>query len=204
MLIRNNAICITERRRSMRYVIGQWTSVIGMLLTVLSFQMKTRKQIIIFQTLGSTFFLASYFLLGSWTGVYMNIVYLSRNIVFYCSKEKAWAQKKSWLYIFLGASALAGLLGYQSIIDVLPICGAVFATTAMYMQNENKLRLLNLAASPCWLIYNINLSSSGGVICEVFNIVSIIVGLIRYRECSLFRQGNERIAVKDAKENIAG
>ena len=187
----------------MSYVIGQCTSVIGMILTVLSFQMKTRKQIITFQTIGSTFFLVSYFLLGSWTGVYMNVVYLSRNIVFYYSKEKAWAQKKLWLYVFLGASILAGLLGYREMIDILPIFGAIFATTAMYMQNENTLRLLNLAASPCWLIYNINLSSSGGIICEIFNIVSIIVGLIRYRKYGLI-EIRKQLPIAGTEEKAAG
>lgn len=166
----------------MEYTIGQCASVIGMVLTVASFQMKTRKQIITFQTMGSTFFLISYFLLGSWTGVYMNIVYLARNVVFYFRKDRKWAKSKVWLYIFLVGSILAGALGYRTAMDVLPIFGAVFATTAMYMQRENMLRLLNLAASPCWLIYNISLPSSGGIICEAFNIVSIIIGLVRYRK----------------------
>lgn len=166
----------------MKCIVGQCASVIGMVLTVASFQMKTRKQIIILQTIGSTFFLVSYFLLGSWTGVYMNVVYLARNVVFYFRKDREWAKKKVWLYIFLAGSVMAGILGYGTMIDLLPIFGAVFATTAMYMQRENMLRLLNLAASPCWLIYNIHLPSSGGIICETFNIVSIIVGLIRYRK----------------------
>lgn len=163
-------------------IIGQIASIIGMILTIASFQMKTRKQIIVFQTIGSSFFLISYFMLGSWTGVYMNIVYLSRNVVFYYRKEKKWAKSKWWLVVFLVGSVVAGTLGYRSAIDLLPIFGAVFATVAMYMSRENTLRMLNLFASPCWLIYNINLPSTGGIICEAFNIVSVIVGLIRYRK----------------------
>jgi len=40
--------------------IGQIFSIIGMALTVLSFQMKTKKQILVMQTAGSAFFLGSY------------------------------------------------------------------------------------------------------------------------------------------------
>ncbi len=40
----------------MKEIVGQVTSIIGMILTIASFQMKTRKRIIIFQTAGSSFF----------------------------------------------------------------------------------------------------------------------------------------------------
>lgn len=180
----------------MKYMIGQCASVIGMILTVASFQMKTRKRIIIFQTIGSAFFLISYFLLGSWTGVYMNIVYLARDVVFYFREDKKWAKGKGWLYVFLAGSIAAGTLGYKTPIDLLPLVGACFATLAMYMQKENMLRLLNLMASPCWLIYNISLPSSGGIICEAFNIVSVLVGLIRYRKDGLLSESSPKSSPK--------
>ena len=169
-------------------MLGQITSIIGMILTIASFQMKTRKQIIVLQTAGSTFFLLSYFLLGSWTAVYLNIIYLVRNFVFYFSKEHKWAKHKIWLAIFLGAVVVAGFVGFHSWLDILPIFGAVFATVAMYMQSENMLRLLNILASPCWLIYNLSVPSTGGVVCEVFNMISIIVGLIRYKKDGVFKR----------------
>lgn len=172
----------------MQELFGQITSVVGMILTIASFQMRTRRSIIIFQTMGSSFFLVSYFLLGSWTGVYMNIVYLTRNFVFYYRNEKQWAKSKCWLGIFLVASVVAGALGYRRAIDILPIFGAVFATLAMYMPRENMLRAFNLLASPCWLVYNIQLPSTGGILCETFNMVSIAVGLFRYRKDGIFRK----------------
>ena len=43
-------------------IIGQIFSIIGMALTVVSFQMKTKKQILMMQTAGSAFFMASYIL----------------------------------------------------------------------------------------------------------------------------------------------
>ncbi len=163
-------------------MLGQIASIIGMALTILSFQMKTRKQIILLQTAGSAFFLFSYLLLESWSAVYLNIVFLIRNIVFYFSKDKKWAEHKAWLMVLLCAVVAAGSIGFRSWLDLLPIVGSVFGTVAMYMKNENMLRLLKLGDSPCWLIYNCTVPSTGGIICEVFNIVSIIVSLIRYKK----------------------
>ena len=163
-------------------MLGQIFSILGMILTIVSFQMKTRKQILLMQTAGSGLFLLSYIFLESWAAVYLNIVFLVRNIVFYFSKDKKWAQHKIWLAVLLVAVVAAGSVGFRSWVDILPIIGSVFGTVAMYMTSENMLRLLKLGDSPCWLIYNCTVPSWGGVICEVFNITSIAVGLIRYKK----------------------
>ena len=162
-------------------VIGQIFSIIGMALTVISFQMKTKKQILAVQTIGSSFFLASYLLLGSWAAACLNVVFLFRNIIFYF-KNQRWASHKIWLYILLGLVIAAGPLGFKTYWDIIPIVGAIFGTVAASMKNENMFRLLKLGDSPCWLIYNASIPSIGGIICEIINIVSILVGLIRYRK----------------------
>lgn len=171
-------------------IIGQITSIIGMILTIISFQMKTRNQIILLQTAGSAFYLVSFLFLGKWAPVCLNVVFLFRNFLCYFRKDKAWAQSIVWLYVLLAAVIAAGTLGFHSWWDLFPIIGSVFGTIAMYMKNENMLRLLKLGDSPCWLIYNFTVPSVGGVIGEVFNITSIIVGLIRYKK--------DGLAVKEA------
>lgn len=85
------------------HIIGQIASIIGMILTIISFQMKTRKQIILLQTAGSAFYLVSFFLLGKWAPVCLNVVFLFRNFLCYFRKDKAWAQSVVWLYVLLAA-----------------------------------------------------------------------------------------------------
>lgn len=162
-------------------MLGQIISILAMAVTIISFQMKTKKQILIMQTAGSTLFLISFILLESWAASCLNGVFLLRNIVFYFSVDKKWAQHKVWLYIILAAVIAAGAIGYRSWPDLIPIVGSVFGTIAAYVKHENLFRLFKLGDSPCWLIYNATVPSVGGVICEVFNIISIIVGLVRYR-----------------------
>ena len=162
-------------------IIGQLFSIIGMALTVVSFQMKTKKQILMVQTLGSAFFLASYLSFGSFAAVCLNVVFMVRNIVFYFN-DKKWASHKIWLYFILVLVIAAGSLGFKNYLDIFPIVGSIFGTVAAYMKRENMFRLLKLGDSPCWLAYNISIPSVGGIICEVINIISILVGLIRYKK----------------------
>lgn len=163
-------------------IIGQIFSVLGMILTVISFQFKTKKQILLIQTIGSGFFLISYILFGSWSGVYLNVVFVIRNVIFSFGVDKKWAQSRVWFIVILIAVVISGALGYNSYWDILPIAGSIFGTIAAYVKNENTFRLLKLGDSPCWLIYNCSVHSIGGIICEIFNILSIILGLIRYRK----------------------
>ena len=173
--------------------IGQILSIIGMAVTVLSFQMKTKKQILIMQTAGSAFFLASYVLFGGWAAVFLNVVFVIRNTIFYF-KDKKWASHGIWLYFILTLVCVAGVLGFKTYWDIIPMVGAIFGTVAAYIKNENMFRLLKLGDSPCWLIYNISIPSIGGIICEIINIVSIFVGLIRYRK--------DGFGVKNREDNL--
>ena len=166
----------------MEEIIGQILSILGMALTVVSFQFKTKKQILAIQAIGSSFFLASYLLLGSWAAVCLNVVFILRSVVFCFKNEKKWASHKIWLYILLALVIIAGALGFKTYLDILPIVGGIFGTVASSLKSENMFRVIKLGDSPCWLIYNAILPSIGGIICETINIVSILVGLIRYRK----------------------
>ena len=176
--------------------LGQIISIAGMILTVFSFQLKTRKKILLFQSLGSSLWLISYLLLGTWAGVYINGIFLIRNVIFYFRKDKKWAQSILWLPIMVVASIGAGALGYQTPWDLLPVVGAVIGTFSMYMSNENMLRVLKLGESPCWLIYNSSIPNIGGIICEVCSLTSLVVGLIRYRKMGFSNKNQEESAKK--------
>ena len=54
------------------------------------------------------------------------------------------------------------------------------AMTFAFAGNNSKIiRLSGFISSPCWLTYNIFNNAIGGIICEVFILVSIISALIR-------------------------
>ena len=166
---------------------AQIFSMLGMILTVASFQFKNHRHILLFQFLGSTFFLISYWMLGVMTPVLLNVVYLVRDFVFYFRKEKKWAQNNLWLAVFCVSSVVMGLISYQEPADIVPIVGSLLSHTALYMTHENLLRVFSLGAAPCWLFYNYRSRSSGGVICEAFNLCSLAVSLWRYRKQGILR-----------------
>ncbi|MGN1096169.1 MAG: YgjV family protein, partial [Eubacteriales bacterium] len=68
-------------------------------------------------------------------------------------------------------------------LAILPFIGAVGSTFVMWTRDGKKIRISQLfLLSPLWLIYDAINGSVGGVLCEIFNITSVIISFIRFRK----------------------
>ena len=177
------------------YYVGQAVGIIGLIIMVLSFQQKTQRNIVLYQLASSMLFTVHYFMLGAYVGSLLNFIGIFRAFVF-ANKNKSWAQKKFWLYLFLTAFVTVGILtldGYINIFEwnasfssistyiaMLPIIGMSFTTVAFWITYAPTVRKLSFPNSPCWLIYNFYNHSWAGVATEIIVMTSIIVAMIRY------------------------
>ncbi len=162
-------------------LLGQIFSILGMIITVLSFQCKERRQILVLQIIGNVLFLCSYLCLSAWSAVAMNVIYLIRNTVYIYKARCKWLDGIWTMLFFCVLCTAAGILTWSDPKDILPLLGALFGCVALYMNNETSLLAIKLGDSLCWLIYNTLSLVSGGIICEVCNLFSIAIGIIRRR-----------------------
>lgn len=65
------------------------------------------------------------------------------------------------------------------IIEILPVIAMIVATIAIKIGVSKMVRRLGLISSPLWLTYNCFSGSIGAILSEIFNLISIIVGIIR-------------------------
>ena len=158
--------------------IGQLVGVIALALAVISFQQKTRKYILTFQLLANIAFVLHFSLIGAYTGALLNAVAMLRSIVF-VNKEKRWADKRQWLYVFCVLSIFAGVVTWEAWYSVLPIAGMICSSVAFWVKKPKNVRLISFPSSPLWLIYNLLGKSYAGVLTEIINMTSIIIAIIR-------------------------
>lgn len=172
--------------------IGMFLSLCGMAITVFSYQIKNKVPLLIFQTVGSTLFMISYAFSGGGIGVVLNILMLTRNFIFLFYKPRT----KKQLYMVCGvlfASYITAYIVYSAVANeglvnniwnVFPIIAALFGTVAFSNTNVNMLRVWKYGDSVCWLTYNIHigLGALGGILCEVFTLASLTIGIFRFRE----------------------
>ena len=130
------------------------------------------------QTLGSLLFLIHYFMLGEMTGAVMNILGVTRGIIFLQGEKlrKPWMLSVLWI-LTIGTVVFT----WEGFKCLLPLVAMLASTTAMHLNNGKTIRLAQLfVTSPGWLIYNIIVGSLGGTLCEAFIMTSTIISFIRY------------------------
>ena len=158
--------------------------IFGFTATIISFQCKSRKRLLLLQLLSTTCWTLHFALLGAWSGSLLNVVGMARCIVFSSRGEDnrmgRLADWVGWVPVFIVLSAAATALTWTGWICILPFIGMILTTFALRARTSGTIRLLNLPNDPLWLIYNAMSGSISGVITEVCIICSILIGMLRH------------------------
>ncbi|MEE0835244.1 MAG: YgjV family protein [Clostridia bacterium] len=159
-------------------ITAQIISIASMVIMVFSFQMKRNRYLFAMQIAASVGFAVSYFMLGSPIGAMFNIGGMLRCIAFSIPKLK---NKYGVLFILELYFIVVTFFTYGGLISLFLLAAQLISTYFMWMDNGKLIRVsLVCYVSPVWLINNIIVGSIGGVLCETFNIISILVSFARY------------------------
>ena len=161
-------------------IFAQALGIVGMVINILSMQCKKTRGVIAMILVGSSFFGASYFLLGSYAGALMNVFSVFRSVYLLIDKHKARTYQMIVLMTVLIACGADGLYS-DGWIALLPLFAQVATTLGMWFRNGAKLRILQITiASPLWLINNALVFAIGGFLCELFVIGSTLISIRRF------------------------
>ena len=158
-------------------IIAQTIGYLGALFLIFLFQIKNERKFFAFQCMGSGLFLINYLMISAFTGVLISIMSVTRSALapFITGKKR---------YVLIPLTLIipivAGFFIYQGIETVLMIVAYCTFTLAMFTKNSKLIRITQLfVASPLQLTHNIVVNSQGGILCEGFNIISIIISFFR-------------------------
>lgn len=169
-------------------IIAQAISIVAMVAMILSFQIKKQRTLIIVNSIGAALFCASYFMLGAIMGGLLNAINVIKGIIY--SNKKLFKSEHPAYVIAFGVLAVVSyvltftvfakpLTAKNVIIELLPVVGVVLQTISFAKKDARSVRFLNLAISPCWLVYNSVCHSIGGIISEIFCLSSTVIGIVR-------------------------
>ncbi len=160
-------------------IITQFFGIMGFILSILTYQQNTHKRIVILQVFSAMSFALHFYMLGAFTGAILNVIAFIRSIVYYF-KDKKWASSNLWIVFFAAISTIAGIVTWQDIFSILPILAMIFTGIAFGLRDPKLTRRFALPSSPLWMIYNIYSFSLGGILTETFNIISVLIGMLRF------------------------
>lgn len=165
-------------------IAGQVISVIAMALIILSFQCKKRSLYYIMQISGNVFFAVSFLLLGNVAGCLMNAIGMVRGLILLGLGEK----RRVWILwlinlLFVGGTVFAGTVGGDGWACVISLVPQLAGTFSMWYGSDAAIRWIQLSViSPFWLLNNTLVTLSiGGIICELFCMVSAVIYLVRVK-----------------------
>ena len=165
-------------------IVAQAFGIIGLLITALSFQEKNNKRFFVEQGIAGLMFFMNFVLIGAVAAALFNLTNLVRGTMF--SKVKGKVQHLviiEALYTACFVFSLTQIWGnpFQIFLSALPFVTLLLMTVLMWLGNGKYIRYAQfLLSSPAWLIHNFFNFSLGGILCEIFTMVSVIVSFIRY------------------------
>ena len=162
----------------MYQIIAQGFGILASILIIFSFQMKDNRWLFVLHGLGGLLFAVNYFMLGAYTGAILNILSFLRGCCLYVGGKMS----KPWsCMVFCIAFVCVGYFTYDGILSALTVVSMIAVTIAMWARSGKAIRLTNFfVSSPSWLAYNIHNNTIGGVVTEVFSIISVIVSFVRF------------------------
>lgn len=146
----------------------------------ITYQQRTRQRILCGHTL-TTFLLAVHYLfLGAYSGTALCFLAVVRGLFFSLRGQKKQPQSPVWLAVFLAAACMTGITTWKGPISLLPFAGTILTTLSQWMERPVQMRLFQGCSTPLWLIYDILVGSIGGMLSELFTLVSVSAAIVRY------------------------
>lgn len=168
---------------------AQAVGIVAMFFFIFSYQQKNAKSIITWQMIGTLLFTINFFLLGEYLGAILNFIGFVRAVLF-LQKKKLHTDSIGWLIGFtlayLGAYALTfTVFGTEPtlpnfLLQCCPVLGMFFQHLGLRNEDTKKIRAFCLVGSVAWLIFNCVVFALGALLCEAFNIISILIAFARF------------------------
>lgn len=147
----------------------------------ISYFVKNKDNILLFQFISYIIFSFHYLLLGAFTGAAMEIGCAGSSIL---SFEKV-KNKKLYTIIFIILYLIIGIFTYDAIYSIIPIISNIIMVYALFYGDEFKVRLAGVINSIGWMLYSFFVHSYSTFICNIILLIYIIL-------CMFIRRKNEK------------
>ncbi len=165
-------------------IIAQIFGIFGLIFSALSYQEKNNKRFFIKQGLAGLMFFLNFALIGAISAALFNLTNLVRGAVFSNKEKKLWkliTVVSLYTFCFAFALYIIGNNPFQIFLSALTYSTLELMTVLMWRGNGKHIRYGQFfVSSPSWIIHNIFNFSLGGILCEVFMMLSVVISFIRY------------------------
>lgn len=169
----------------MHPLIPQAVGLLAVVLFVSSYQLKSRKSIIICNVVSRFLYILQYLLLGAISGAVLDILGTISSVIAE-KKDSALVRRYSkTIFILMSALMIASGVSISVInknpLDLFALVGILLQSGAFWLTKEATIRKVSLLGSPFWLTYNLSSKAYGSAVGDALTMISIIVAMIKYK-----------------------
>ena len=167
------------------YVLSQVFVMINAALLMTTYQLKTRKSILIVSFIALIANGVAYALLSAWSGLAMVFVAMMRNIIFMIDEKKNGKSEKITkrdiiiLTILYVISIISAIYTYEGILSMMSVLATMLYTFSVWQKKIKIYKILGIIIEMIWVIYNMYIFSIFGIIVKIFLLISAVIGVIR-------------------------
>ncbi|MBE6138695.1 MAG: YgjV family protein [Firmicutes bacterium] len=159
------------------FYIAQLFGLVGLIITVISFQQNNKKKLLNYQIFSGLFLAVHYFILNAITGVFMNLIGIMRNIIFIKYGKKV---PLKYSYIIIAGIVALSFVFYDGFLSLLPGAACLVYTFGASQNNLTITRFSGLISSSLFLIYNIKVLAIVAVISTIIELISVSLAIYRF------------------------
>ncbi len=170
------------------YIMSQVFTILMYALLGITYQVKSRRKILILSIFSNAFQGIAYLLLNAKSGFIMCILAILRDIFMMVISDKIKDEKTSKraylsvIIIFYFAMIISAIFTYEGMLSMLSILATAIYTYSIWQKNEKVYKALGTPVGICWIAYNIFVKSIFGVVFESIILICSIVGYVRSRK----------------------
>jgi len=172
-------------RDTVLYLLSQLAGLLGVLSSVVIYQQKKRKYVLLWKLISDTFWVIHFVILGinggSFTGAAVSLIAIIRSLVFFAYYKKERVAPKLVLIGFMALSAVLSILTWKNIFSLFAMSASLLAIISFWQSKPKNTVYFSFPIAACMITYQLSLHSVIGAANEAFIIVSSAVSLIRRR-----------------------
>lgn len=160
-----------------KYLISQILVILATIVIAITYVSKSRKKILILFIIYNILYGIHYLLLNAFTGFYMNLVSVGRNVFFLFNLKKDKENGIIFLLVLFSIIIGIGIYSYQDFFSLISMSASLLSTYSVWQKNIKSYRYIAVIVSIEFIIYAIHINSLFAIITEVFLLFVELIGV---------------------------
>ena len=160
------------------FIVAQIFGALALAILIISLQKNSKTKLLLYQSISSLLYALQYLFLNAYTGCFMNLICMIRNIIFNQYPKKR--PPVYWLIITIVLMIFFSSLSYTGVISFLPMIAVILYSIALWHGNLTVIRTTEIISCSLYILYNIKVLAITGLIATIIELVGAILAVYKF------------------------